>query len=263
MTEKLDFVRIIMTKKTACFAMISIIIASCTEKDPFPLPYASFEVFTISPGIHIPVRFENRSKNDASYEWNFGDGSEISTEIAPIHTYEESGEFMVSLTAISEDNQVNTVTRAINVGERYLTGMYIININMKDGYGNPWDNDSSGPDVLMQFGPANFKSEDEIESFFVDSLDVGQFQTPIGISTHNLLRQDYKLTNEIFFILLEEVDTVQNKPVYRQMIELIFNPVIVDGESIIEIKREYGIGDLTIPFVVIDQYQFFLEFEIR
>ena len=47
------------------------------------------------------------------------------------------------------------------------------------------------------------------------------------------------------------------------MIELNFNPVIVDGESITEIKRENGTGDLTIPFIVFDKYQFFLEFEIR
>ena len=47
------------------------------------------------------------------------------------------------------------------------------------------------------------------------------------------------------------------------MIELNFNPVIVDGESITEIKRENGTGDLTIPFIVFNEYQFFLEFEIR
>ena len=76
---------------------------------------------------------------------------------------------------------------------------------MKDGDGKPWDNDGSGPDVLMQLGPVNFESEDEIEGFFVDSLNVGQFQTPIGISTLDILRQDYKLTNEDFFILLEDL----------------------------------------------------------
>ena len=253
-----------MTKKISYLAMIIVLfIVSCSEKDPFPLPQSSFDVFTISPEKDLPVRFENRSTNAATYEWNFGDGSAVSTEIAPIHTYEESGEFIVSLTSFSEDDQKSTETRVIKIGDRYLTGMYIININMKDGNGDPWDEDGSGPDVLMQLGPVDFESEDEIEGFYVDSLNVGQFQTPIGISTLDLLSPDYKLLDEDFFILLEEVDTVDNEPVYRQMIELNFNPVIVEGESITEIKRENGTGDLTIPFVVFDEYQFFLEFEIR
>ena len=138
---------------------------------------------------------------------------------------------------------------------------------MLDAEGKPWDQDGSGPDVLMQLGPVADLSGDRIEGFFVDSLNVGTFQTPIGIRTTDLLSPDYKLTNEDFFILLEEVDTIQvnqmDSAVFRQMIELRFNPVIVEGESITEVKRGNGTGDLTIPFIVVDQYQFFLEFEIK
>ena len=254
---------LIARKGSALLLVASIYLVSCTEKDPFPLSSASFAITTVSPEIHLPIKFENLSTNASTYKWDFGDGSESSTEIAPIHTYEESGDFIVSLTAFTEDDQESTETRVIKVGERYLTGMFLININMKDSNGNPWDNDGSGPDVLMQLGPVDFESEDEIEGFFVDSLNVGTFQTPIGITTIDLLSENYKLTDEDFFILLEEVDTVNNEPIYTHMIELAFNPVVVDGEAITEVKRENGTGDLTIPFIVFDEYQFFLEFEIR
>ncbi len=254
----------LMSKLTVAMVCVgTLFLASCSEIDPLPLAQSSFNVATSSPERNLPVKFENLSTNAAKYLWNFGDSSETSTEIAPIHTYEESGEFIVSLTAITNDDQVHTESKLITIGERYLTGMYIININMKDGNEKPWDSDGTGPDVLMQFGPVDFESEDEIEGFFVNSLNVGNFQTPIGISTDDVLSENYKLTDEDFFIILEEVDTVKGEPVLQKMIELIFNPRIVNGESITEIKREDGTGDLTIPFIVLDEYQFFLEFEVR
>ena len=47
------------------------------------------------------------------------------------------------------------------------------------------------------------------------------------------------------------------------MTERRFNPVEVDMDEITEVIREGGGGDLTIPFIVEDQYQFYLEFMIR
>ena len=38
----------------------------------------------------------------------FGDGSSMSEDIAPVHTYNEPGEFIVSLRAYTEDDQVST-----------------------------------------------------------------------------------------------------------------------------------------------------------
>ena len=236
---------------------------SCTEKDPFPTPEAQFGIFTKSPETHLPVRFENRSLNASNFIWDFGDSTEVSTEIAPTHTYSNPGEYLVSLSALSVDEQIVTETKVLTIGERYLTGLYIININPKDGNGKVWDTDNTGPDVLMQFGPVDFVTEDELEGFFIESLNVGEFKTPIGISTLDLLTGTYKLENKDYFLLLEDEDIVSGAKVYIPMVELQFNPVVVDGESITEIKRDDGTGDLTIPFVVLDQYQFLIEFEIK
>ena len=257
-----------LTKKNLLLGLIlAMVVVSCSEKDPLPLSNASFEWLTIAPERYQEVKFENLSSNAKTYEWDFGDGSAISTEIAPIHTYGESGDFIVSLKAYTEDDQVSTETKVLDIGERYLTGMYITNISPNDAEGNPWDDDGTGPDVLMQFGPVNFESEEEFEGFFIESLLPEDYNTAFGISTLDFLSENYKLTNEDFFILLEEVDTVLinqiDSAIYTPMIELQFNPVIVDGEAITEVKREDGTGDLTIPFIVVDEYHFFLEFEIR
>jgi hypothetical protein len=169
----------------------------------------------------------------------------------------------VSLTAYTEDNQQSQSVQDIDVGERFLTGMYIINIDMNDPEGNPWDADGSGPDVLFQLGPSDATSLDDLSFVLIDSLNVGQFGTPIGISTDDLVPANYKLTNKEFFILLEEIDSVGNEAEFVSMAEVTFNPVIPEDEFITVIKRADGTGDITIPFVVIQQYQFFLEFEIR
>ncbi|WNB18572.1 choice-of-anchor B family protein [Marivirga arenosa] len=45
------------------------------------------------------VSFDNNSIAANSYEWDFGDGSEISNEVSPIHTYSEAKTYEVILTA--------------------------------------------------------------------------------------------------------------------------------------------------------------------
>ncbi len=45
------------------------------------------------------VQFSNNSANATSYEWDFGDGSPISTQTAPTHVYNNAGSFTVRLIA--------------------------------------------------------------------------------------------------------------------------------------------------------------------
>ncbi|MGM0581300.1 MAG: choice-of-anchor B family protein [Bacteroidota bacterium] len=45
------------------------------------------------------VQFENNTLGGQSYEWDFGDGSEISTEPNPTHTYQNAENYEVRLTA--------------------------------------------------------------------------------------------------------------------------------------------------------------------
>lgn len=53
--------------------------------------------FTSSVNFNV-VTFTNTSTNATSYLWNFGDGT-TSTEANPVHTYQNGGEYVVTLTA--------------------------------------------------------------------------------------------------------------------------------------------------------------------
>lgn len=63
----------------------------------------------ISTGTGLTVKFQNLSKgllDSYSYQWNFGDGSELSQERNPSHTYTEAGFFTVRLNVIDQDSTV-------------------------------------------------------------------------------------------------------------------------------------------------------------
>ena len=47
----------------------------------------------------MTVTFTNTTTNAESYEWNFGDGSPISTATNPVHAYQNPGTYTVTLTA--------------------------------------------------------------------------------------------------------------------------------------------------------------------
>lgn len=50
----------------------------------------------------LEVTFENSTQGANSYEWDFGDGSDISTEENPVHTYENAENYQVILTATND-----------------------------------------------------------------------------------------------------------------------------------------------------------------
>jgi hypothetical protein len=47
------------------------------------------------------------------------------------------------------------------------------------------------------------------------------------------------------------------------MAEVVFNPLLPEDDFITITKREDNTGDIVVPFIVLDQYQFFLTFVIR
>jgi hypothetical protein len=167
--------------------------------------------------------------------------------------------------AYTDDGQVSEAVQQVSVGERFLTGMFIMNISMVDQNGDPWDDDGSGPDVLFALAPADATTTEEFVLVFIDSLNVAEGRsTPIGITTDNLVPDDYKLTNEDFVIELLEVDTVENEASYVTMVTTPgFNPVVPSDEFITVTKRADGTGDIVIPYAVLEEYQWYLQFEIR
>lgn len=78
-------------------------------------PKASFTP-SVTAGIEpLRVTFTNTSTNATSYLWKFGDGSS-STETSPVHTFDNTGAFNVTLMATRSPGESTVASVTINVG---------------------------------------------------------------------------------------------------------------------------------------------------
>ena len=71
--------------------------------------------FTATPADNI-FTFTNTSLNSGSYSWDFGDGSALSTEVNPVHTYAGIGSYNVKLTSGNAVKQL-FVTKSITLAQ--------------------------------------------------------------------------------------------------------------------------------------------------
>ncbi|MEL7003118.1 MAG: PKD domain-containing protein [Bacteroidota bacterium] len=121
-------------------------------------PIANFSSETVG----LTVFFTNESEMASSFVWDFGDGNS-STELSPAHRYEVPGRYEVSLSAISDDNRVTTLTKAV-IADRFVpiiaNGTFddYTGINNGDNI-DPWDMTpnstisdlNGGPDIPSPF----------------------------------------------------------------------------------------------------------------
>jgi PKD repeat protein len=90
-------------------------IQSCKEDDPDPEVIASF-TFALDPNDFRTVIFTNESQNYSTLAWDFDDGSALSTEVNPTHTFAADGEYNVTLTATaSSGGKSDTYTKTITI----------------------------------------------------------------------------------------------------------------------------------------------------
>ena len=117
-------------------------------------PKADFE-FAVTDGTG-DVNFINKSENATSYEWEFGDEKNgYSAEENPMYTYEKTGSYQVSLTAINGD-KVNTVTKTVSVNIPVVK--QTINIKIDNNYDDwneiPWRDDVKCEGELLRIKTA-------------------------------------------------------------------------------------------------------------
>ncbi len=97
-------------------AVVAITACSSSDDDPAPkvLPHADFD-FTVEEGTGN-VTFTNTSTNATSYEWEFGDAAKgYSTEANPTYTYDVSGSYSVTLTAIDENMNIKDTVQTVDI----------------------------------------------------------------------------------------------------------------------------------------------------
>ena len=94
-----------------CTMILSLLfLFSCDKDESKPDPIAAFQVSKSTVLINETITFLNTSKDANEYLWDFGDGN-TSTDKDPIHWYSESGDYKVTLKAISEERFNSTSSR--------------------------------------------------------------------------------------------------------------------------------------------------------
>lgn len=110
-----------MRTKTIVAIVAATSLFACKDDDP-ETPDAK-ACFTYAPSAETlageEVTFANCSENASEYTWDFGDGGSSSQE-APMHSFETSGEFTVRLVAANE-NSTDDVEQVITVTANPIT----------------------------------------------------------------------------------------------------------------------------------------------
>ena len=85
---------------------------SVTILDPLPVANFSFSGNTNLPPCQ--VNFVNSSTNASTYVWDFGDGTQTSTQQNPQHTFTAGGTYSVQLTATGSGGS-NSTTKSVSI----------------------------------------------------------------------------------------------------------------------------------------------------
>lgn len=93
------------------FMALAVLTLSCNKEDSMPAPTADFS-FTVA---NLAVTFKNESTNGRYFSWDFGDGSDPSTQMAPGYSYEEEGTYTVTLTVTGRDGSTTEISKDVTV----------------------------------------------------------------------------------------------------------------------------------------------------
>ncbi len=178
---------------------ILIVLGACTKN---PVPFFNYEKTRILENDSVKVTFTNKSKDAASYIWEFGDGF-TSSEINPTHYYTQSSSFKVTLKALSKDKKKITNYNANITIERDSFKFKAIVAGVQKNfavvsssdYDIVNDNYSNFPNSYKAFGSAIFdksgfsNSRFEIKIGYLEyagsTVTLNQFYSLVKIKSYN------------------------------------------------------------------------------
>jgi PKD repeat protein len=248
-------------KLIAIFTLV-IVVMGCNNEDPLlPTPGVNFRTNTDILEVGKSVVFENLSTNASSYKWDFGDG-QTSTEISPTKTYDERGTYTVKLVAYTEDNQSDSVSRSLDVGERVMTDIIINSIPFLNPDKLDWDNptgmpDSTKyPDFILALSP-----QDDYSRLILTPpvYDLPPYDLPVGF-TLDQSGDPYVLTDEDWEMTFvdfdgEDIENAQDSD-FEVMEVITFNPIEIPTSTV----NENGEGLIQVS---INQYSVDIFFQIE
>lgn len=97
------------------------------------VPKADFDYSTDEENP-LQVHFQNQSGNSSEYTWEFGDGSEGSTEEHPSHTFEEAGTYLVTLNAKGAGGTAEVTMEVMVTDEPAFSHLYLVGDALSSGW---------------------------------------------------------------------------------------------------------------------------------
>lgn len=146
-----------------------------------PKPVASFQIQNNDCIAPCDVSFTNTSTGPIDqYEWDFGDGSPISTEENPEHTFAADGQFMVNLTVSSQGQSDDTIQLVTIKREPPVADFTIQNDNCFAPCSLTFTNTSTGTidSLRWNFGDGGTSTMDNP---VYEYIDFGQFTVELTV----------------------------------------------------------------------------------
>jgi PKD repeat protein len=126
---------------------------------PIQLPVASFTVSPADPFVNDEITFNASASRDpdggiTNYEWDFGDGSTVSTTKEVIqHTYHSAGDYRVNLTLTDNDGATDSSNKIIHVSAKPEVTTYDYNISGTVEAWSTGDYDPKADYANLNFNP--------------------------------------------------------------------------------------------------------------
>lgn len=215
-------------------ALVAVVFA-CSEDDP--LPRATVDFSNEVAEVGRPVMFDNLTTNADRYEWKFSSG-QTSEEISPTITFNSPGSVQVTLKAFTKDGQVDSVSRTVNILQRYLVS-YAVKSFPSDSLGFAWDKDEALeedklPDVLVLFVAS---AAENLDNGILGPVFINAQGQDVGNTVEDVI-----LTDEEWVFELSDWDgtdpdaiSLANDP-FSVIVSPTFNPV-----QIISTKSDDGL----------------------
>lgn len=146
------------------------LLAGCEEP-----PEACYTVSATLVDVNAPQTFTNCTEpSSESYEWDFGDGG-TSTEVNPVHTFTEEGQYIVSLSTKGNGPNSDDVFKTIIVaGQRVMASATIEGLPATNPSSAPWDA-GDDPDVAVRFSLGG------VEAFQSNEVTNAPLTAPISV----------------------------------------------------------------------------------
>lgn len=141
---------LLISKVFTCLGFI-LVVTACEETETGPASEADF-TYEADENDPMLIHFTNSSQNYHASYWQFGDGSDFSTEDSPSHTYPGGGIYTVTL-AVQGQGTGQEIRREIEVIDPSLQGERVNDGNFEDE--DAWTVYSAGYDILTDVEFAN------------------------------------------------------------------------------------------------------------